>query len=909
MVSLDRLPECPSAEELVCLVEGGLDLGAIMQLERHIDHCESCRVAMSGLALGSTMRPSSPGNDHVGLSRIDAEHYALGQEIARGGMGRIFRARDRRLGRDIAIKETFSRSGDARLEREARITGRLQHPSIVQVHEAGVWPTGEPFFAMQLVSGRSLDDAIVAAKTLEERLALVPNALAVADAIAYAHSKGVIHRDLKPRNVLVGEFGETVVIDWGLAKDLSATVPEPSESSDGADSADGQTAVGAVIGTPAYMPPEQALGEVVDQRADVYALGAILYHVLSGRPPITGTARDAVLATVVAGGVAPLASAQQGVPADLLAIVAKAMAFEPADRYADARDLAQDLRKFQTGQLVGARRYAWPHLVARWLRRHRTAVAVAAVAIVVLAVVGAVSLRTIVAAERTAQTERADAEQNRGDAEDLLAFMLGDLHDKLQPLGKTDLLDAVAKKAIGYYQRRGDHGSLAERHKIGVALTNVGDVLVDEGHSADGLAQYRAALAIAQTLSVLDPGNPAWRKALATRHERIGDVLVSQGQNADALGEFRAELALSEQLAASKPDAVTRQRDLDVAHFKLAGALTEMGRTPEAIVEYRAGLAISERLAASTPSAAADRDLALDHAQLGMALVNHGEYDEAVAQHRTALSVLERAIALDPNDAQTQATILATHLTLGGILEKGGDHAGSAAEFRAAIALGEPMSARDSANVGLRSNIAFCRTELAVAEHELGHDPVALEELNKALAIQLELAAQDPGQLDRQHDVELSHRELAKILLARGDRRAAFRELQTVLDLATQLATKAPNSAEYRWDIGDAHVKLGEAKAEAGDRATAAIELRAALASREAAAASDPTNHDYAMDVAGTHAELGEVLEETDAVAALAEYRAALPMFEQANARDPKVHDMVEQIRAKIAQLVAHPAR
>ena len=842
------------------MVEGGLAGDLAAQLEAHIDHCESCRYAVSGLALGSTARPKEHG-DHVGLAGIDPEHYALGDELARGGMGRIFRARDRRLGRDVAIKECFPGAGGGhRFEREVRITARLQHPSIVQVHDAGVWPTGEQFFAMQLVQGRSLDDAIAAATTLEDRLALVPNALAVADAIAYAHSQGVIHRDLKPRNVIVGEFGETVVIDWGLAKDLTAAVPEPTAAEASGPHDGPHTALGAVIGTPAYMPPEQAHGDSVDRRADVYALGAMLYHLLSGKPPVTGTGRDEVLATVASGGVQPLDRVQPGVPADLLAIVAKAMAFAPADRYADARELAQDLRKFQTGQLVGARRYTRRHLFARWLRRHRTAVAVAAAAFVILAVVGAASVRAILDAKHDAEAERAVAEENRGDAEDLLGFMLGDLHDKLQPIGKTDLLDAVAKKAIGYYQKRGDRATDEERHKLGVALVNLGDVLVDQGHSAEALAQYRTSLRMAETMAALEPQYPLLWKSIATRHERIGDVLMAQGDNAGALADFQADLAIAIRLASLKPDDLVRQRDLDVSHFKVAGVLIEMGRPAEAIAEYRAAIAIAERVAAAAPSPGADRDLALDHMQLGMALQDHGQGAEGIAEHRTALKLLERALARDPDDAQTQGTILGTRMTLGQLLDKNGDPTAAADELRAAIAIGEKLVVRDPSAAQWRSNVAFCQTMLAGEEHQLGHDAAAIDLLHTALAVQVELSAQDPSQLDRQHDIELSHRKLAEIALAHGHATEALHELATVLELADKLATADPNSFAYREDEAIVHVALAETKVAVGDRTGAIDEYGKAIAVRAAIVAHDPSNSDAANDLAAARAALDKLL-------------------------------------------------
>jgi serine/threonine protein kinase len=153
------------------------------------------------------------------LEPVSAGHYDLGAEFARGGMGRIVDAQDRRLGRPVAIKELIGDDPSLRrrFEREALITARLQHPAIVSVYEAGVWPDGAPFYAMRRVDGHSLKETIAGCRSLRDRLAILPSVIAAVEAVAYAHSQGVIHRDLKPSNVLVGPFGETVVIDWGLA--------------------------------------------------------------------------------------------------------------------------------------------------------------------------------------------------------------------------------------------------------------------------------------------------------------------------------------------------------------------------------------------------------------------------------------------------------------------------------------------------------------------------------------------------------------------------------------------------------------------------------------------------------------------------------------------------------------------
>jgi serine/threonine protein kinase len=296
------------------------------------------------------------------LPSREVDRYVMEREIAQGGMGRIFVGRDRRLGREVAVKVLLDGDPVAarRFEREARVAARLQHPGIVTVYDAGFWPTGEPYLVMKHVLGRSLDRVIADAETLEDRLALLPHLIAVADALAYAHDQGIVHRDLKPGNVVVGAFGETVVIDWGLAKDLRADEPdEPSRQSRPAPGPE-LTVAGAVLGTPSYMSPEQAAGEAIDVRTDVYALGAIVFQSLTGVPPELRTqAAPALLAL------------EPRAPAELVAIASKALAAERAQRYPSAFDLAEDLKRFQTGQLVAAHRYSALARGRRWVHRHR----------------------------------------------------------------------------------------------------------------------------------------------------------------------------------------------------------------------------------------------------------------------------------------------------------------------------------------------------------------------------------------------------------------------------------------------------------------------------------------------------------------------------------------------------------
>ena len=356
--------------------------------------------------------PSSPDT----LPEVADELYVRLDEFARGGLGRIVRARDQRTGRIVAIKEMLAESPDAatRFVREAIVTANLQHPAIVPVYEVGRWRSGQPFYAMKLVRGRPLNVVIEGCADLDARLALVPHVIAIADALAYAHGERVIHRDLKPHNVLVGAHGETVVIDWGLARrldDAEQSLP-PAVIAAASDA----TVVGAVLGTPSYMAPEQARGERVDERADVYAIGALFYNTLSGKAPYSGKTVEEVIGRVKTVAPRRLRDVVPAIPPDLAAIVERAMARAPEDRYPSAAELAADLRRFANGQLVAAYHYTRTQRLRRFVRRHRAPLAISAIAVTTLATFGTVSIRDVLASREEAREQRRAAIAARDEA-------------------------------------------------------------------------------------------------------------------------------------------------------------------------------------------------------------------------------------------------------------------------------------------------------------------------------------------------------------------------------------------------------------------------------------------------------------------------------------------------------------
>jgi WD40 repeat protein len=270
---------------------------------------------------------------------------------------------------------------------------------------------------MKLVEGRTLKELFCEKQTLRDRLGLLQHVIAISDAVGYAHSEGVIHRDLKPSNVIAGEFGETIVVDWGLARDTRGNVPEPTGEL-AAKGSGASTISGKIVGTPAYMAPEQARGELVDERADVYAIGAVLYELLAGKAAYTDATPQGVIDRVTAGPPAPLHIVAPNAPRELVDIVGKAMARQPSERYPNGSALAEDLRRFQTGKLVSAHVYTSWQLVRKKLAQHRGVVVVAAASAIALAAVGVESFRTVVAERDIAQSERVRAEAERHSAEE-----------------------------------------------------------------------------------------------------------------------------------------------------------------------------------------------------------------------------------------------------------------------------------------------------------------------------------------------------------------------------------------------------------------------------------------------------------------------------------------------------------
>src|SRR5262245_16567135 len=406
------------------------------------------------------------GSPAGAVAAVAPPGYELLEEVGSGGMGVVYRAREIALDRDVAVKilqERFPVSSPSarRFLDEARITGQLQHPAIPPIHHIGTLPDGRPFLAMKLIKGNTLAELL--AKEAGDRGQFVAAFAQVCQGVAYAHSRKVIHRDLKPANVMVGAFGEVQLMDWGLAKVLAGGAgeqPEATEPDDGRTEirtmrdADSATQAGSVLGTPAFMAPEQAQGAVseVDERADVFGLGAILCVLLTGKPPYAGPSTEAVRLLSIRGATADAFArldASGGDP-ELVVLAKRCLAAKREDRPRDASEVARAVTAHLAAAEERARRAELDRVRAEEQRKRRRVQLVLAGAVLLVLALVAVGAG-IASLWRSAERARGDAEAARGEAE-----TQRDAAEKAQSMAHAERVEAVVQRKMAEQAAAGE---------------------------------------------------------------------------------------------------------------------------------------------------------------------------------------------------------------------------------------------------------------------------------------------------------------------------------------------------------------------------------------------------------------------------------------------------------------------
>jgi serine/threonine protein kinase/tetratricopeptide (TPR) repeat protein len=904
---------CLSDNQINCLIDGRGQWDDFASIERHLADCAECR-ALVGTRAASLVSANvtATGEEEHDVTRapapeLGAERYDVRREIARGGMGKILEAWDRRHRRRVALKVRLRGSVaiEARFAREVLLTARLQHPSIVALYDTGVLPSGEPFFVMKLIEGRSLAEVARDAHTLPRRLALLPHLLAITEALAYAHEQRIIHRDLKPANVLIGTFGETVVIDWGLAKDLDAT-DEPRDPAPDHDTPDVITIVGHALGTPHYMPPEQARGDVVDERGDVYALGALLYHVLAGAPPYAAsTARTSreILVALLAGPPAQLAQQAPGLPADLVTIVDKAMARDPAARYGSARDMARDLQRFAQGRLVGAHSYSTSTLIRRWLWRYRAILAMVATLVIGIGVTAGLSIRRIERERDRADLERLAAEEGNRSArahsdaaESLVEYTLVDLREQLAAVGRVDVMAGLGTEVEKYYDalslRDGASETSASLARRAVGLDLLGEVAWSKQDLPAARMLATRAIGLLEHALVVAPADTHVRETLIKAELRLADIDSDLGQVEEARTLTRHAADAARALVREQPTsksapllAVEAARDL---RERLVG-----GPDPTAALD--SARAVPDLLRTLTAADPENLDLQLklsdSDIELGIAQGFFGLDAEMLASEQDALAVLARLAERTVDDTRVQdQQAIALQLSSGAELAMG--RADAALELaKRSLALREQLVARDPANADWERRLALANACIADALRELGRTKEALAFSEQNLRLMEVIASKAPTSVAARGHVGRSLISLAETQRANGDRRAALASLVRAQEILGALATS--DEMVWRWLLADALRAAGQIELETGMLGHAFTDAtRADTLARQLVPDSDDSILILQARVRGL---LGEVRaaqrEPSDARALLGDARA---LFDRFWTRD---HDRTEWFR------------
>jgi serine/threonine-protein kinase len=748
--------------------------------------------------------------------------YEVLGELGRGGMGLVLRGRDLHLGRDLAVKllpEEYR--GQPHLVRrfvnEARIWGRLQHPGIVPVHTLGALPDGRPYFTMKLVEGRTLadllDDRADPAQDWPRLLGIFEQ---VCQTVAYAHSKGVIHRDLKPQNVMVGTFGEVQVMDWGLAKVLGpgADGSSAEEVQAGGPSVADRwlgTQLGHALGTLPYMPPEQARGEVerMDQRCDVFSLGAILCEILTGQPPIRGKDAAELLARARACDHAAALAALDGSGADaeLVRLAKACLAAEPSDRPRDAGAVAEAVTAYRAGVQERLRQAeveraaaqarveeARATAVAERRARRRMAGLVAAVALSALLVVAGLltwgwlrseQVRTV--NEDLARAEKALGAWNRPGAEAAMRAAEGGVanggpdelrrrvHRMRDELTLADGLDGIRLEAAALADGTFDpasadpaYAAFFQEHQLAVVDTEDTEVVGERIKGSVVREQVVAALDD-WAAATGDPRRRAWLLAVARRAQpgdwsdafRAPDVWTKPA----ALEQLAREAdvaTLTPQLLAALGEALrrnnvnpipllTRAQERHRAdfwlNFHLGNALWLAGRPEDATSYYRAAQALRPDTSAVSNA-------------LALALKTQRRLDEAIAEY-------DRALALAPRYALAHNNRAAALVNRGRLDE-------AIAECHTALAI-DPK-------------LALAHGNLGNALRNQGRTDEALAEFDRALALDDRLAPAHLGRGNALH--QLNRLDEAS---------AAYRK---ALALAPQYALAHTNLGAALMDLG-----------------------------------------------------------------------------------------------------------
>ncbi|MEQ8821865.1 MAG: protein kinase [Sumerlaeia bacterium] len=825
--------------------------------------------------------------------------YILGRMIGRGGIGEIWEAKQTSLGRIVAVKrlrpevlkpsgrktdDTKTRAYEQLFRLEALNAGRLEHPNIVPVYDLGIDSDGSPLMAMKLVRGRSwqriIDEEFGETIATEFLARHLPILVDVAHAVAYAHSRCIIHRDLKPSQVMIGDYGEVMLMDWGLAMkfdpdlrrraDLSPATPEPEARA--ASAAQGQS---LPSGTPAYMAPEQTYPEKerLGPWTDVYLLGGILYTMLTGKPPHDGKkTRDAFL-QARRGIVRPFAESapDREIPPELGRLCLGALAPEPIDRPASVQAFIAALQDYQTGasrrresqelveevrlgmdlitssyadaatainQLEQAR-LLWPENPGVEPLRQRLLFTYANAALanddLVLASVQAESLAdgeerrfllqriAKLAKEKEERAEMLEgalrqAREERARAEDLMSFMMRDLHKALKTMGRLELLEQIANKSVDYYESLPKSGPDGETLvKRAQALENIGEVLEDRGNLRQALRTYQDLRDLAKCGVGNNPGSEVWQSQLAGACARMGQVLYEQRNLDEALTAHCEALALRQALAHAHPEDPRAHDELASIHSKLGSVYWRIGDLRKSLNHHRSAINLLERLSEEYPEVPEWSDHLAGALNAIAVTYTSSELLEEAAQAYTRSILLRQSLARrEPDNMPMLRGLAWSFSSLGHLKARLGDY-GEAEEFyQASRRILDDLVEKDLRNDRLQRELAWLLGSMAEMRRCQGKTAEGIQLAQTAVAMQRRLAQEHPTFMSLRYELGWATHLLGQLLTEEGIYDEALKTFQQAWVLRLETLEKRPKEHRNRYYVHETEVQMGRLLAKQG---------------------------------------------------------------------------------------------
>jgi serine/threonine-protein kinase len=874
----------------------------------------------------------------MGTATSDGQRFRILRPHARGGLGAVFVALDTELHREVALKQILDHHADDPTSRqrfliEAEITGGLEHPGIVPVYGLGSYGDGRPYYAMRFVRGDSLNEAMeqfhadAALKTDPGRRSLelrklLRRFLDVCNAIGYAHSRGVLHRDIKPSNVIVGQHGETLVVDWGLAKALGRSDPGSVERTLRPSSASGsvETLPGSALGTPAYMSPEQGEGELerLGPRSDVYSLGATLYCLLTGRPPYTGDDVGAILRAVQLGEFRPPRAIDPSIDRALETVCLKAMALKSEDRYVSPRALAEDVERWMADEPVSAWREPRMRSLIRWLTRHRVGVTAAAAAMLVALVgTGAVlgiQTKANAALQRAntdlavanARVSRANAdlkaanerERQRFDlALDAIRLFHGEVSEDLLLKEKqfdklrTKLLRGAAEfygKMKAVLERQTDRPS---RAALARAYEELGELTSKIGDKPAALALYREALTARRALASGTGADPENQLDVARCLVAVGKIHEVTGGASEARAAYQEACDLAESLKARTSSSAQVLAVEASGQGALGWMLLRTGKSAEALAAYKKELANWQRLERDHPGDVTYRSgVATTRGHIAELLAQTGRHTEALAEYNESLAIRRRIADANPDVAQYQCDLANSHTGLGLLLSRIGKSDQELAAYERSLAIQQKLANTYPAVTRFQSDMGWSLNNIGAVYHETGRNTESLATHRRALEIRRKLVAANPQDTNFRRELASSHHNIANVLFDTNQLNEAITAHSEAAAILERLAAANPEITQFRADLAGNLHSLGACHSNLGNNAASLAAHQRAVGLWRGLSGAHPDVTDFQADLANALNDLGNLrLRTGQASEALAAYREARALWDTLLKSDPSV--------------------